>query len=60
MRCFRKVRSQEALPHIQRAIALDPKEEQPYLLLAAIEDKLGNQAAQEQALRDARARRRAP
>ena len=48
---------QGSAAHITRAIALDPKEEQPYLLLAAIEDKLGNQPGKEQALREARARR---
>jgi arylsulfatase A-like enzyme/tetratricopeptide (TPR) repeat protein len=54
---FQKGRVQEARAHIRRAIVLDPKEEQPYLLLAAIEDKLGNQPGREQALREARARR---
>jgi choline-sulfatase len=54
---FQKGRIQEAATHVRRAVALDAKDEQPYLLLAAIEDKLGNQAAREQALRDARARR---
>jgi tetratricopeptide (TPR) repeat protein len=54
---FQKDRAKEALPLITRAITLNPKEEQPYLLLAAIQERLGNLSAKEQALRQARARR---
>jgi arylsulfatase A-like enzyme/tetratricopeptide (TPR) repeat protein len=46
-----------ALDHVERAIKLDPNPESPYLVLAAIEDKLGNQAAKERALAMARSRR---
>jgi predicted Zn-dependent protease len=46
-----------ALDHVQRAIKLDPKPESPYLLLAAIQDRLGNQVEKEHALSLARSKR---